>query len=127
MSPLLVVPVWLLAGAAPAKAPQPLAARIEAVMSRPAFAHAWFGVEIYSLDLKKLLYAHNADKLFVPGSVTKLVTAGSALHLLSPDYRFRTRVYRTGPVASGGVLEGDLVLVASGDPNLSNRVQPDGR
>jgi D-alanyl-D-alanine carboxypeptidase/D-alanyl-D-alanine-endopeptidase (penicillin-binding protein 4) len=44
---------------------------------------------------------------------------------LGPGYRFRTPVCGTGPVI-GGVLHGDLVLVASGDLLLSHRVQPDG-
>jgi len=35
-------------------------------------------------------------------------------------------VYRTGPIRNG-VLDGDLVLVASGDPNLSGRLRADGR
>ncbi len=103
-----------------------LAKRIEAVMGRPELRHALFGIEVYSLDTATVLFAHNADKLFVPGSVTKLFTEGTVLRLLGPDYRFRTSVYRTGPVSPAGVLEGDLVLVASGDPNLSNRVRPDG-
>jgi D-alanyl-D-alanine carboxypeptidase len=106
-----------------AKEVEPLAKRIEAVMARPEFRHAIFGVEVYSLDTGTVLYAHNADKLFVPGSVTKLLTEGTVLRLLGPDYRFHTYVYRTGPVSAAGVLEGDLVLVASGDPNLSNRVR----
>src|SRR5262249_32559318 len=95
-------------------------------MARPEFRHALFGIEIYSLDTAAVLFAHNAEKLFVPGSVTKLLTEGTVLRLLGPDYRFRTSVYRTGRGSSEGVLEGDLVLVASGDPNLSNRVRPDG-
>src|SRR5206468_7427357 len=53
-------------------------------------------------------------------------TEGTALALLGADYRFHTRVYRTGPVSSDGTLQGDLILVASGDPNLSGRIQPDG-
>ena len=53
------------------------------------------------------------------------MTVGTALETLGPDYRFHTRVYRTGPIKNGK-LEGDLVLVASGDPNLSGRIQPDG-
>jgi D-alanyl-D-alanine carboxypeptidase len=73
-----------------------------------------------------VLYAHNPHKLFVPGSVTKLLTEGTVLRLLGPDYRFHTYVYRTGPVSTAGVIGGDLVLVASGDPNLSNRVRSDG-
>lgn len=106
------------------EAAEGLAARIEKVMARPEYRHSAFGVEIYSLAEKRILYAHNPDRLFVPGSVTKVLTEGTVLHLLGPDHRFRTRVYRTGPI-SNGVLDGDLVLVASGDPNLSNRVQPD--
>jgi len=103
-----------------------LAARIQKVISRPEFAHANFGIEFYSLDTGEVLYALNADKLFVPASTTKILTEGTLLAKLGADYRFHTRVYRTGPIDKRGTLKGDLVLVASGDPNLSNRIQPDG-
>ncbi len=103
-----------------------LAQRIQKVISRPEFAHANFGIEFYSLDTRKIIYALNADKLFVPASTTKILTEGTLLAKLGADYRFHTRVYRTGPVDSKGKLKGDLILVASGDPNLSNRIQPDG-
>jgi D-alanyl-D-alanine carboxypeptidase/D-alanyl-D-alanine-endopeptidase (penicillin-binding protein 4) len=102
------------------------AARIDKVMSRPEFRHANFGIEFYSLDTGKVVYALNADKMFVPASTTKLLTEGTVLAKLGADYRFHTRIYRTGPLDSKGKLKGDLVLVASGDPNLSNRIQPDG-
>jgi D-alanyl-D-alanine carboxypeptidase/D-alanyl-D-alanine-endopeptidase (penicillin-binding protein 4) len=100
--------------------------RIQKVMSRPEFAHANFGIEFYSLDAGKVIYALNADKLFVPASTTKTLTEGTLLAKLGADYRFHTRVYRTGPIDKHGTLKGDIVLVASGDPNLSNRIQPDG-
>jgi len=48
------------------------------------------------------------------------------LALLGPDHRFHTRVYQTGDLDSSGTLNGDIVLVAAGDPNLSNRIRPDG-
>jgi N-acyl-D-amino-acid deacylase len=102
------------------------AERIQKVMSRPEFAHANFGIEFYSLDTGKVIYALNADKMFVPASTTKLLTEGTLLAKLGADYRFHTRIYRTGPVDSKGRLKGDVILVASGDPNLSNRIQPDG-
>jgi D-alanyl-D-alanine carboxypeptidase/D-alanyl-D-alanine-endopeptidase (penicillin-binding protein 4) len=95
-------------------------------MSDPVYRHAIFGIEIYSMDSRKVLFAYNGDKLFTPGSTTKLLTEGTALQLLGADYRFHTYVYRTGEVDGKGKLKGDLVLVASGDPNLSNRMQPDG-
>ncbi|HJZ64477.1 MAG TPA: D-alanyl-D-alanine carboxypeptidase/D-alanyl-D-alanine-endopeptidase, partial [Candidatus Acidoferrum sp.] len=39
---------------------------------------------------------------------------------------FHTKIYRTGPLDKKGKLKGDLILVASGDPNLSNRIRSDG-
>jgi PBP4 family serine-type D-alanyl-D-alanine carboxypeptidase len=103
-----------------------LAERIQRVVDRPEFRHAMFGIEFFSLDSNRPIYTLNADKLFVPGSTTKLLTEGTALELLGADYQFHTRVYRTGPIDSHGTLTGDLVLVASGDPNLSARVRSDG-
>ncbi len=103
-----------------------LAQRIQAVVADPHFAHARFGVEICSLDSGKCIFKMNENQFFVPGSTTKLLTEGTALNLLGADYRFHTRVYWTGKLKSKGVLEGDIVLVASGDPNLSGRIQPDG-
>src|SRR5213080_316713 len=103
-----------------------LAQRIQSIMDRPEFRHAIFGVEFYSLDAGKPIYSINADKLFTPGSTTKLLTEGTALALLGADFRFHTRVYRTGAINVDGTLDGDLVLVASGDPNLSGRINADG-
>jgi serine-type D-Ala-D-Ala carboxypeptidase/endopeptidase (penicillin-binding protein 4) len=39
------------------------------------------------------LIAQNADKPFVPASVTKIVTAWLAMEVLGADYRFETRFY----------------------------------
>ena len=103
-----------------------LAARIERIISRPEFKHALWGIEIFDADAGRPLYALNEEKLFTPGSTTKLLSAGTALAKLGATHRFTTRVYRTGPVSRDGTMKGDLVLVASGDPNLSQRIQPDG-
>src|SRR5467141_3623898 len=101
-----------------------LSQRIQKVINRPEFAHANFGIEFYSLDTGKVVYALNADKLFVPASTTKILTEGTLLAKLGADYRFHTCVYRTAAIDKHGTLKGDLILVASGDPNLSNRIQP---
>ena len=100
--------------------------RIAKIMSRPEYLHARFGMEFWPLNADKPVYRCNEQQLFVAASTTKLLTEGTALALLGPDYRFHTRVYRTGAVDRGGTLHGDLILVAAGDPNLSNRVQADG-
>ena len=103
-----------------------LAERIRRVTARPEFRHSQFGIEFFSLDDNTVIFSENPDKLFVPGSTTKLLTEGTTLSLLGADYRFHTRIYRAGTLAPDGTLAGDLILVASGDPNLSNRIQPDG-
>jgi len=103
-----------------------LADRIQKVMSRPEFAHANFGIKFVSLETGTVLYSLNSNKLFVPASTTKLLTEGTVLAKLGADYRFHTRIYRAAPIDKNGKLKGDLVLVASGDPNLSNRIRPDG-
>jgi len=117
---------WLQAGSARAQSENSLAKRIQNVISRPEFAHANFGIEFYSLDTGKVMYSLNSDKLFVPASTTKTLTEGTVLAKLGVDYRFHTRAYHTGSIDKHGTLKGDLILVASGDPNLSNRIQPDG-
>lgn len=103
-----------------------LRSRIEKITARPEFAHSNFGIEFYDPDSGKVLYSLNPDKLFVPASTTKLLTEGALLAKLGPNYRFHTSIYRTGPIDKHGTLKGDLILVTSGDPNLSNRIQPDG-
>ena len=100
-----------------------LATKVQQVMDRPEFKHAFFGIAFYSLGDNRMIWTHNADKLFVAASTTKLLTEGTALQLLGADYRFHTRAYRSGRL-NGGTVEGDLILVGVGDPNLSGRIQP---
>src|SRR6187399_3076223 len=113
------------AAAALAQQNQALGSAVQKVMDRPEFKHANFGVEFYALDTGNVVYSHNPDKLFVPASTTKILTEGALLANLGKDYRFHTKVFHTGKIDKKGRLKGDLILVASGDPNLSNRIQPD--
>ena len=54
----------------------------------------------------------------MPASNMKIVTLAAAAERLGWDYTFETRAYATGSIA-GGVLQGDLVAVGSGDPSLA--------
>jgi D-alanyl-D-alanine carboxypeptidase len=107
-------------------APAALALAINAPTLTPRLSHSIVAGEVYDLDSHRVLYARNANMLMVPASTTKLLTEGTSLALLGPDFRWTTSVYRTGSVDAQGTLNGSLVLVASGDPNLSQRIQPNG-
>ncbi|HET6765645.1 MAG TPA: D-alanyl-D-alanine carboxypeptidase/D-alanyl-D-alanine-endopeptidase [Longimicrobiaceae bacterium] len=99
---------------------EPLAGRIDAVLARPELRRGRVGVEVWDPGARRVLYARDAEKLFVPASNLKLVVTATAAHLLGPAYRWRTSVYGTGPV-SDGTLRGDVVLFGRGDPTLSAR------
>jgi D-alanyl-D-alanine carboxypeptidase/D-alanyl-D-alanine-endopeptidase (penicillin-binding protein 4) len=94
------------------------------VLSRPVFKTSTFGVLVAHVKTGNIIFEYGADKLLAPASNTKLVSAAGALAALGKDFRFETIVVATGPVKDG-VLEGDLVLVAGGDPNLSGRIAGD--
>ncbi|HET7207591.1 MAG TPA: D-alanyl-D-alanine carboxypeptidase/D-alanyl-D-alanine-endopeptidase [Terriglobales bacterium] len=101
-----------------------LTPKINAILSDPDMARGFWGVEIVSLNSGQVLYSQNADKLFIPASNTKLFTTAAALALMGPSYKCRTTVETSGTIDSSGRLNGDLVLVGRGDPNLSGRVLP---
>ena len=114
-----------LSAASPASpAVQRLQSRISAILNAPDLAHGFWGIEVISLATGEALYAQNADKLFTPASNTKLFTTAAALALIGPEYKFHTTVETTGTLDRYGRLNGDLVLVGHGDPNLSGRALP---
>jgi serine-type D-Ala-D-Ala carboxypeptidase/endopeptidase (penicillin-binding protein 4) len=108
-----------------AATPTGLAAAIQEIIDQPQFQGARWAMEFSAPGSTQPIYSMSSDQVAVAASAAKVFTAGTVFSTLGPDYRFRTPVYGTGPVANG-VLDGDLVLVASGDLLLSNRIQPDG-
>lgn len=65
------------------------------------------------------LDARDADSPINPASLTKVATSLWALERLGPDHRFGTRFASSATLdPSTGVLEGDLVVLGSGDPDF---------
>jgi D-alanyl-D-alanine carboxypeptidase/D-alanyl-D-alanine-endopeptidase (penicillin-binding protein 4) len=113
------------AGAAPVR--QALPAQITAIMQKPPYAHARWGVYVADRATGAVILDQAGGEMFIPGSVTKLFPGAAALDAYGPDERFETPVYRTGPIAGDGALQGNLVLVASADLTMGGRDTPDGR
>ncbi len=105
------------------KYPDPYArlrADIDQILADPSFANAHWGVVIQSLNDGRYLYMRNAYKGFMPASNMKLFTTATALARLGPDYKYTTSLYANGDVVDS-TLEGDLVIVGTGDPSISGR------
>lgn len=100
-------------------------AAVRAITERAVFAGARFGIAVYDAVEGCPLYQSNAHEIFPAASTTKIPTAAYALALLGRDFRFRTRLVRRGRLDEAATLQGDLILIASGDPNLSGRVTPE--
>lgn len=114
----------------PAGAPAPTeaaAAQVQAVppavrkiMDKPAYNTARWLYVVTDLRTGKVLLARHPNQMVFTASTGKLFTVGTALDVLGPDDRVTTPVYATTPVRSG-VVDGDLVLVASGDLAMGGR------
>lgn len=98
----------------------PLPDSIKAVMAKPRYAKATWSLLVTDVQTGQSFYQLNATRRSFTGSCRKLFSVGLALTTLGADHRQVTRVYRQGTVSSG-TLNGNLVLVASGDLAFGGR------
>ncbi len=96
-----------------------------AIMNKATYSKATWGLRVVDLASGQLIYDREPEFNFHIASVRKLFSVGLALDTLGADHKFSTPVHRNGTVA-GGVLNGDLDLVASGDLTLGGRNTPEG-
>ena len=99
------------------------AIRVAAALSESHAQKAFYGVLVADAATGETLYELNADHFFPPASNAKIFTTSLAFAALGRDYHFRTTLESKAPI-SGGRLNGDLILIGRGDPDLSNRRFP---
>ena len=88
---------------------------LDQLVQSPIFETTQLGLYVYDLTDGQPLYAVNAAQRMRPASCQKVVTAITALNFLRSDYKLTTDFRITGTV-SGGVLNGDLIVVGGMDP-----------
>ena len=94
------------------------------ITRRPGVARAAWGIAVQSLDRRERLFELNPGTLLVPASVAKLVTVATAADAVGWDFRYTTTLRASGPIVDG-VLQGDLLVVGSGDPSIGGRGSDD--
>ncbi|MGH7233743.1 MAG: D-alanyl-D-alanine carboxypeptidase/D-alanyl-D-alanine endopeptidase [Nitrospiraceae bacterium] len=108
------------------RVPDSVITAIAEIAAHPRYAHSTWGIAVADLKTGDVLFEQNSNKMFVPGSILKTYSTAAVLDAYGPDYRFRTPVYRLGNL-NGGVLDGNLILVAAGDFSFGLREQKDGK
>jgi D-alanyl-D-alanine carboxypeptidase len=98
-------------------------ADIAAILNKPMYKGATWGLRV--LDGKNVLIDLNSNKQLLVASIRKIFTVGELLDTIGPAHTFDTPVYRDGLV-KGGVLQGNLIVQASGDLTMGGRTNPDG-
>lgn len=102
--------------------PGSLAAAIDAVVDAPPLHRAQWGIHVVDAATGDVVYARDPERLFIPASNAKLVTAAAALARLGPEYRYRTPLYvARGPADS---VAAALLVRGAGDPSMSERFFP---
>lgn len=132
---LLLAVAAVVTGLVQAPAPSPTARhhdpgrrldpRIEAIMNKPAYRHAQWGLFQQNPRSGKVTQSRYADQFFIPGSVAKLFGVSGTWRTLGGDHRFVTPVHAVGQ-RRGATLRGDLDLVAQGDLSLGGRTRKNG-
>ncbi len=118
-------PLAWASGESAATGPRNLTAALAAIENRPRYDHSTWGYQVVDQKSGQVLAAQNAESMFDPGSTMKVYSSATALRLYGPNYRFTTPAYRQGTM-SGGTLNGNMVLVGSGDLSLGLRDEPNG-
>ena len=124
-------PGWLLCaclalGSARAFAQEPplaVTAALQSAVDRHPLHGAKVGVVARRLSDGREVFSFHGNEMLELASNTKLFTTAAALWKLGADYEFRTTLIANGQIQDG-VLQGDLVVVGSGDPSFSGRVHP---
>jgi D-alanyl-D-alanine carboxypeptidase/D-alanyl-D-alanine-endopeptidase (penicillin-binding protein 4) len=105
------------AGMAQERAPPPLPESVAKALKVANVPMTAVGISVVPLGGGGITLALNDQQAMNPASTMKLVTTLAGLELLGPQFTWRTDALTAAPL-NDGVLEGDLYLRGSGDPQL---------
>ncbi|MCX7834741.1 MAG: D-alanyl-D-alanine carboxypeptidase/D-alanyl-D-alanine-endopeptidase [bacterium] len=96
-----------------------LSQRLDEWISKPLVSKATWGIRVVRLKDGKVLYDRNGKLTLKPASNVKLFTVAAAYELLGENYRYQTLFIASTPLDENGILNGNLMVVGTGDPTQS--------
>lgn len=97
---------------------------LQQLLKTDGLKNAAIGISVKRVNDGKEILAHCPDMALTPASVMKLIPTWFALQEKGEDFRFKTPVLYTGTIKDG-ILSGDLIVGAGGDPCPDSRYFPD--
>ena len=89
--------------------------------SDEVFEYASISIEVVNLKTNKTIASHNPNKSLPSASTAKLFSTATALEILGPNFKPRTRIYKEGYIDSTGKLIGNIWIRGGGDPSLGSK------
>jgi len=108
----------LVVGAAQA-ATADLEARLDRLLARGVLAQASVGIYVERQSTGEVVYARGADRLLIPASNQKILTALATLERFGPAHRFSTRIWAPKPIDGDGMVS-ELLIEGGGDPAMNS-------
>jgi D-alanyl-D-alanine carboxypeptidase/D-alanyl-D-alanine-endopeptidase (penicillin-binding protein 4) len=92
---------------------------MDALLSQGPLARASVGVYVERASDHRPVYARGADRLLIPASNQKILTALAALERFGPAHRFSTRILAPEDLDSDGMVS-ELIVEGGGDPVMNS-------
>ncbi|MBB2145619.1 D-alanyl-D-alanine carboxypeptidase/D-alanyl-D-alanine-endopeptidase [Pedobacter sp. LMG 31464] len=68
----------------------------------------------------KVIFAKNENIGLATASTLKTITSATAFSVLGKDFKYQTTLAYSGKIKPDGTLQGDLIIIGSGDPTLGS-------
>jgi D-alanyl-D-alanine carboxypeptidase/D-alanyl-D-alanine-endopeptidase (penicillin-binding protein 4) len=92
---------------------------MQKLLNDTTMKHATVSLTVADANTGELIFTHNSEVGLAPASTQKTITAAAALELLGKNYTYKTNFYTDGKI-SGKVLNGNIIVVGSGDPTIGS-------
>lgn len=90
-----------------------LTSRIDSIINQKSQKNVQFSIHILKANDGQTVYNQDATKPLIPASNMKIITSAAAMEYLGPNFKYETKVGLSGDT---------LVIIASGDPLLGDKV-----
>lgn len=94
---------------------------VNAWKSNKSLKSASIGFCVMEAATSSVVAESNSHEFLIPASTLKIVTTSAALGILGNTFRYETKLLYSGNLdPKSGVLNGDLIILGSGDPSLQS-------